>query len=161
MNTSPDTEPNNQPGSDGHVSSAKAMALRWHNEPAGDFARRLGVSAKTIVRWSSTERRIRLDTADRIAEAIDSHPLLIWGTEYANAVSATDPTESSNRSTTSAPPTPPNAAESPPPQCNAGAPTAPAHPPHSKPPATTSPTTRTPKQPYPGVNVAPMDKSNR
>lgn len=93
MNTSPDTEPNNQPGSDGHVSSAKAMALRWHNEPAGDFARRLGVSAKTIVRWSSTERRIRLDTADRIAEAINSHPLLIWGTEYANAVSATDPTE--------------------------------------------------------------------
>jgi len=80
-------------GADGMVSSAKILEIRQHEECDTAFANRLGLNAKTVARWTKTERRIALNTADRIAHALDLHPLLIWGDEYTTAVRSSDPAD--------------------------------------------------------------------
>jgi len=92
-----DTTPNpamakDYDGSDGLVSSERALEFRRDGETLATFAQRLGVNVKTIRRWTTTNQRISLLIAEQVADALDIHPLLIWGNEYANAVAASDPT---------------------------------------------------------------------
>lgn len=86
-------------GADGRVSSDKILEFRHHEENNTALALRLGVNVKTITRWATANHRITLGTAERVAHALDLHPLLIWGTEYTNAVRATDPSEVLNQIT--------------------------------------------------------------
>ena len=64
------------------LSADPVLALDENNSR---LARGLGLPTRTVVRWRHGQHRMRLSTAERIADTLDMHPSELWP-EYAEAL---------------------------------------------------------------------------
>lgn len=67
---------------DGHwMPGQQTKGTEYHYD--GEIARLVGVDRVTVMRWRQ-KGCLTIDAADRLACALDLHPIVIWGDDYVN-----------------------------------------------------------------------------